>query len=190
MEATVKWSAIVILSAILGACSTGDQMTLPRAAVATGNVEMIGNGLETFLGHDGSGTEAMDYVKPFAAEVEEIYRDYQRSLRTPISEDRPPEVGNQLALLYRAFNPPNQKPPDMTAQYVNRLDGIARIALLRMDSCYDAYTRTSEVVTAKKAFAAGFFALQGKAYKDPIQKKMTEIYDGIVAYYAQKGLPK
>ncbi len=56
----MKWSATALLCSILVACGAGDQATLPRAAVTTGNMEMIGNGLEDFLGRDSSGLAALD----------------------------------------------------------------------------------------------------------------------------------
>lgn len=181
----MKSHVSIFLTVILASCGAGDQIILPRAAVVNGNLEVIGDGLEAFLGHDSSGSLAIDYVKPFAQEVEKIYFDYRRSLRPTVGDVGPPssDADHQLALLSQV-NPANSKPPEQTQPYVNRLDGIARIASLKMDSCYDAYLVDGRMLNAKKAFAAGFYALQGRAYGKPIREKMTQMYDSIAAHAA------
>ncbi len=181
MEATMKWSAIVILSVLLGACSTGDQMTLPRAAVTTGNMEMIGNGLQDFLGRDSSGLAALDAVKPFQESIEQIYREYQRSARKMLPEVPLPSKENQPLMIVSMVETIRSAPSDQAGLYANLLNGVAKSAEIKMDSCFEAFRSDRSILNAKKAFAAGFFALQGKGYSGVVRMKMTEMYDSIAA---------
>ncbi len=184
----MKWSATALLCSILVACGTGDQVTLPRAAVVNGNLEVIGDRLDAFLGNDDSGLAAKESLKPFRENLEEISRDYQRSSRNRMNNEVIPPLEVQLDNQSRPRR--NTVDRDFSPDYLRRLNVLAQFALIKMDSCYDAFKRDSNITDAKKAFGAGFYALQTTSFKDQIQKKMTEIYDGIAAYYAQKGLPK
>ncbi len=184
----MKWSAIALLCSVLVSCGTGDQVTLPRAAVVNGNLEVMGDRLDAFLGNDDSGLAAKESLKPFRENLEEISRDYQRSSRKRINDEVLPPPTTQLDGQSRPRA--NTVDRDFSPDYFRRLNVLAQFALIKMDSCYDAFKRDSNIADAKRAFGAGFFALQTTSFKDHIQRKMTEIYDVIVAYYAQKGRPK
>jgi hypothetical protein len=129
------------------------------------NVEKIRACLESVLGRDSAGTEAMRYVTSFEDQLAQMYPQDKNM----VGEDRStPED------LY--FPRPRPTPPTDAQEVQNKArqrsfasfsTEMSRTTMLRMNKCYESYITSGDIGDAKKAFALGYIVL---ALKPPVSE--------------------
>jgi hypothetical protein len=134
------------------------------------NVEKIRACLESVLGRDSAGTEAMRYVTSFEDQLAQMYPQDKNM----VGEDHSTHDESPLAILY----PPRPTPtPPTDAQEVQNKarqrsfasfsTEMSRTTMLRMNKCYESYITSGDIGDAKKAFALGYIVL---ALKPPVSE--------------------
>lgn len=148
------------------------------------NVEKIRACLESVLGRDSAGTEAMRYVTSFEDQLAQMYPQDKNM----VGEDHSTHDESPLAILYpppRAESPTDAQEVQNKARqqsFANFSTEMSSTTMLRMNKCYESYITSGDIGDAKKAFALGYIVL---ALKPPvtesgqIEDRMVTLLDGL-----------